>query len=161
VSEEGLDYPRLVQEALLGVVRQALETTAERGLPGDHHFYLTFSTDAPGVVVPPRLKKRYPREMVVVLQHEFFELDVDDESFAVSLKFGGKLERIEVPFAALIAFTDPSIPFGLQFGRAEKEAETEKEKEPAVPPGRGAPSGGAEVFQFPREPARQDPPEDP
>lgn len=154
MSEEGLDYPRLVQEALLGVVREALRTTAERGLQGEHHFYLTFRTDFEGVVVPARLRKRYPSEMVVVLQHEFFELDVDDDSFAVSLKFGGKLERIEVPFASLLAFTDPSVPFGLQFGRPEEEAEEPVPAEPR-PPG-----GSAEVFQFPREPARRDPSED-
>jgi hypothetical protein len=114
VSDDPLDYPRLVQEALLGVVREALRAAAEQGLQGDHHFYLTFRTDADGVVVPRRLRKRYPGEMTVILQHQFFELDVDDESFAVSLKFGGSLERIEVPFAALTAFTDPSVPFGRQ-----------------------------------------------
>jgi hypothetical protein len=154
VSEQDLDYPRLVQQALLGVVRQALRVTAERGLPGEHHFYLSFRTDAPGVVVPRRLRKRYPDEMSVVLQHEFFELDVNEESFAVSLKFGGKLERIEVPFAALTAFTDPSVSFGLQFPRALDEGAAE----PTAPPAEAAtPRAGAEVFQFPREPVRQEP----
>lgn len=161
MSDEGFDYPRLVQDALIGVVRQALRRTAEQGLPGEHHFFLSFRTGDPGVVVPPRLRKRYPAEMTVVLQHEFFELDVNDESFAVSLKFGGELARIEVPFDALTSFTDPSVPFGLQFGRIEPEPPTGA-GEPGAPPREEAPSGGsAEVFQFPQEGGRRGPPEKP
>lgn len=154
MTDEGFDYPRLTQHALLGVVRLALQRTAEHGLPGEHHFYLSFRTDAPGVVVPPRLRKRYPAEMTVVLQHEFFELDVNEESFAVSLKFGGELARIEVPFVALTSFTDPSVPFGLQFGRLDPEPPVE---EPAARPAERGESGGggAEVFQFPRESGRR------
>lgn len=151
MSDEGFDYPRLVQEALLAVVRQALERTAEQGLPGEHHFYLSFQTGAPGVVVPARLRKRYPLEMTVVLQHEFFELDVNEESFAVSLKFGGELARIEVPFAALTSFTDPSVPFGLQFGRVEAEPAGEAKPTPPSPGDDATPGGGAEVFQFPSD----------
>jgi len=160
VSEDGIDYPRLVQEALLDVVRRALGTAAEHGLPGEHHFYLSFRTDAPGVELPPRLRQRYPGEMTVVLQHQFFELDVAEEAFAVSLKFGGSLERIRVPFAALTAFTDPSVPFGLQFGRTE-EPEPGSEAAPEPDPDEGErPPGKAEVFQFPRDAARPEPPDE-
>jgi hypothetical protein len=157
VSDEGFDYPRLVQEALLGVVRRALAAAAERGLQGEHHFFLTFRTTDEGVVLPPRLRKRYPAEMTVVLQHQFFELAVDEESFSVSLKFGGSLERIAVPFAALTAFADPSVSFGLQFPRGESEPPDEEASEGAAS-GPAASGGRAEVFQFPREPQREEPP---
>jgi len=98
-----------------------------------------------------------------VLQHEFFELDVNEDSFAVSLKFGGELARIEVPFAAITSFTDPSVPFGLQFGRGEPDPPADAEA-PRAAPADGATTdtegGGAEVFQFPREGGRRSPPEE-
>jgi hypothetical protein len=105
----------MVEDALRGVVRAALEHTIEHGLSGDHHFYLTFRTQAPGVVMPDFLRERYPEEITIVLQHQFWDLTVDDEAFGVSLSFDNQLAELSVPLAALSAFVDPSVKFGLQF----------------------------------------------
>jgi hypothetical protein len=108
-----IDYAHLLRQALIGVVRAALRS-AEAGLPGDHHFYLTFRTDAPGVSVPPNLRRRFPAEMTIVLQHKFWNLVVDEEGFSVTLRFGGSPQRVEVPYEALVSFVDPSVQFGLR-----------------------------------------------
>jgi hypothetical protein len=115
MSQNALDYERLVDGALKGVVRDALAVTARRGLPGAHHFYLTFKTSHPGVELSETLQARYPDEMTIVLQHQFWGLDVNDDGFEVTLSFSGVSERIKVPFAALTSFVDPSVKFGLQF----------------------------------------------
>lgn len=112
---EGFDYPALLRQATIGVVREVLQATAANGLVGDHHFYLTFRTGDDGVSIPPGLRARYPETMTIVLQHQFGELEVDDEAFAVTLRFGGAWERVRVPFSALASFLDPSVPFGLDF----------------------------------------------
>jgi hypothetical protein len=109
------DYAALLNAATVGVVRQVLADAAEHGLEGDHHFFLTFRTGDAGVRVPPSLARTYPEVMTVVLQHQFVGLEVDDEAFAVTLRFGGTWERVRVPFAALTTFLDPSVPFGLDF----------------------------------------------
>ncbi len=123
MSEEPLRYDWMVEDALRGVVRAALEHTIEHGLSGDHHFYLTFRTQAPGVVMPDFLRERYPEEMTIVLQHQFWDLTVDDAAFGVSLSFDNQLAELSVPFAALSAFVDPSVKFGLQFN-VESGADT-------------------------------------
>ena len=105
----------MVEDALRGVVRAALEHTIAHGLSGDHHFYLTFRTQAPGVVMPDFLRERYPEEMTIILQHQFWDLTVDDEVFGVSLSFDNQLAELSIPLAALSAFVDPSVKFGLQF----------------------------------------------
>lgn len=115
MSSNSLDYERLVDGALKGVVREALALTARRGLPGGHHFYLTFKTTHPGVELSDALRARYPDEMTIVLQHQFWGLEVDEDGFAVTLSFSGVSERLKVPYAALTAFVDPSVKFGLQF----------------------------------------------
>jgi hypothetical protein len=115
MSQNALDYERLVDGALKGVVRDALAVTARRGLPGAHHFYLTFKTTHPGVELSDALRARYPDDMTIVLQHQFWGLDVNDDGFEVTLSFSGVSERIKVPFAALTSFVDPSVKFGLQF----------------------------------------------
>lgn len=115
MSSSTLDYERLVDGALKGVVREALAMTARRGLPGTHHFYLTFKTAHPGVEISDALHARYPDEMTIVLQHQFWGLDVEEDGFAVTLSFSGVSERLKVPYAALTAFVDPSVKFGLQF----------------------------------------------
>ena len=118
---ERFDYPALLRQATIGVVREVLAETATNGLAGEHHFYLTFRTGDDGVAIPPSLRARYPETMTIVLQHQFAELVVDDDAFAVTLRFGGAWERVHVPFAALASFLDPSVPFGLdftQFGNA-------------------------------------------
>jgi len=110
-----IDYPRMMWEALLEVPRRALLRAAREGLPGDHHFYVSFRTDHPGVSLAPGLKARHPREMTIVLQHQYWDLAVGDEAFSVTLRFGGAAERLHVPFAALTAFVDPAAEFGLRF----------------------------------------------
>ncbi|HET9149674.1 MAG TPA: ClpXP protease specificity-enhancing factor SspB [Alphaproteobacteria bacterium] len=115
MSSNTLDYERLVDGALKGVVREALAMTARRGLPGTHHFYLTFKTPHPGVEISEALRTRYPDEMTIVLQHQFWGLEVGEDGFAVTLSFSGVSERLKVPYAALTAFVDPSVKFGLQF----------------------------------------------
>lgn len=112
---EGIDYPGLLRRATLGLVREALELAASEGLPGEHHFFLTFRTAEEGVELPPALARQYPDTMTVVLQHQFWNLDVGDEGFAVTLRFGGQHERLRVPWDAMTAFLDPSVPFGLDF----------------------------------------------
>lgn len=103
----------------MGVVREALRIVSSDGLSGDHHFLLAFRTDAPGVVMPARLRAQYPQEMTIVLQHMFWDLAVDEQRFSVSLRFGGAPEHVEVPFDALTAFADPSAEFGLRFDQVE------------------------------------------
>jgi hypothetical protein len=139
-------YDRMVEEALRGVVREALARTAKTGLVGNHHFYITFRTQSPGVALPDYLLARYPEEMTIVLEHQFWGLEVDDEKFAVTLSFSNKGERLVVPLAAITAFADPSVKFGLQFQEADAgaaakdgpklklaEGEPETPAEPAAP----------------------------
>lgn len=114
-GESTIDYEGLAQEAMRGVVRKVLSATAKTGLPGDHHFYISFDTEAPGVTLSKRLKEKYPREMTIVLQHRFWDLAVSDDRFEVKLTFDGIPERLVVPFAAIKVFFDPSVRFGLQF----------------------------------------------
>jgi hypothetical protein len=120
--ETTFDYPRWIAEALVDVARRALRVVAEDGLPGVHHFYRTLRTDAPGVLLPQSLRNRFPQEMTIVLQHQFWGLAVTDEAFSVSLRFSGARQQITVPFAALIAFADPSVELGLRFRPSAAEA---------------------------------------
>lgn len=114
-----IDYGSLVEKALLGVVRDVLGMVAEHGLPGRHHLYITFRTDHPGVVMDDALHARYPNEMTIVLQHEFWGLEVAADRFSVTLKFNNVPHRLEIPLAAVTVFADPSVEFGLQFTRGE------------------------------------------
>jgi hypothetical protein len=130
MAEDRFDYPKMVETALRGVMREALARTARDGLSGDHHFYIAFRTKAPGVVMPKFLAARYPDDMTVVLQHQFRALEVGDESFSVNLSFQNRSERLRIPFAAVTTFADPSVNFGLQF-----EASAPAPAEPvALPP---------------------------
>jgi hypothetical protein len=108
-------YDLLTQQALRGVVRSVLAEAAKNGLPGDHHFYISFNTTADGVRLSQRLRTQYPEEMTIILQHQFWDLTVDDEGFEVGLSFGGVPEKLSVPFEAVTGFFDPSVQFGLQF----------------------------------------------
>jgi uncharacterized protein len=121
MAESWLRYDRMVEQALRGVVRKALSEAGQRGLPGDHHFYITFHTDRPGVGIADWLHQQYPQEMTIILQHQFWDLVVEEERFAVTLSFGGRHERLTVPFAAITTFADPSVKFGLQFEANEDE----------------------------------------
>lgn len=110
-----LDYDRMVQKALLQVVRDALSLTAEKGLSGSHHFYLTFQTNRSDVQMPENLREKYPEEMTIVLQHQFWNLSVTPSGFGVTLSFDDRHEDLWVPFTAIVSFLDPSVKFGLQF----------------------------------------------
>lgn len=108
-------YDMLAQDALRGVVRRALKVARDEGLPGEHHFYISFRTDAPGVEVSERLRKQYPEEVTIVLQHQFWNLEVNEDRFSVDLTFNKVPERLVVPYSAVQGFFDPSVQFGLQF----------------------------------------------
>ncbi len=110
-----MHYDRLMEDALRGVVRQALRAVAQNGVRGDHHFYITLRTSHPGVTMPDYIRAKHPQEMTIVLQHQFWGLEISEASFAVTLSFNGKHERLVVPFAAVTAFVDPAVQFGLQF----------------------------------------------
>ena len=118
-----MHYDRMVEDALRTVARRALEHAARDGLPGEHHFYLTFRTDDPEVAISEALAGRYPDEMTIVLQHQYWALEVDDAGFGVTLTFASVPERLEVPWRALTAFHDPSVQFGLQFQYRAGEAQ--------------------------------------
>ncbi|MFN7902608.1 MAG: SspB family protein [Holosporales bacterium] len=115
MSDSVLHYDKLVEAALKGVVRNALDIVQKNGLPGAHHFYITFRTEHPDVVIPDYLREQYPDEMTIVLQYQFEDLSVREEFFSVSLSFNNTLEHLTVPFAAVTGFADPSVKFGLQF----------------------------------------------
>ncbi len=112
-------YDILAQAALRGVVRTVLADVAKRGLPGEHHFKISFTTTAPGVRLSERIRGQYPQEMTIVLQHQFWDLEVSEQGFEVGLSFGGIPERVAVPFDAVTAFYDPSVQFGFQFEMIE------------------------------------------
>lgn len=110
-----LRYDRMVERALRGVVFDALSEVQKDGLKGDHHFYITFATDHKGVNIPSYLMERYPSEMTIVLQYQFYDMELTRDKFAVTLSFNNKPERLEIPLAAITIFADPSVNFALQF----------------------------------------------
>jgi hypothetical protein len=122
MAEDLIRYDLLAQNALRGVIRQVLLKVLEEGLPGEHHFFVAFETNAPGVRISPRLKAQYPDEMTIVLQHQFWDLRVDDDRFSIKLSFDNVPETLVVPFAAIKGFFDPSVQFGLQFDVADADA---------------------------------------
>ena len=124
MPEDLMRYDQLAQNALRGVVRDALRKVEKSGLPGDHHFYIQFNTKYPGVNIGERLAERYPREMTVVIQHQFFNLLVTEERFQVELSFDNIPERLVVPFAAVKGFLDPAVQFGLQFEVVQADEQT-------------------------------------
>jgi uncharacterized protein len=119
-------YDALVDDALRSVVRRVLTQVADKGLPGSHHFYISFRSTDPGVMLPDYLRAKYPEEMTIVLQHQYWDLIIGPDSFEVTVSFNKQQERIKVPFAALSAFVDPSVRFGLQFDRKDKAAASDK-----------------------------------
>lgn len=138
MQQPTIRYDLLVQEALRGMVRDLLTKVARDGLPGDHHFFVSFNTHAPGVQLSSRMKARYPDEIRIVLQHQFWDLVVTDKHFEVGLSFSNIPERLIVPFAALTGFHDPSVPFMLKFEPKENEAEALAEE--TEPPQSSAPA---------------------
>jgi hypothetical protein len=133
MATDHIRYDILAQEALRGVLRTVLEDAARNGLPGEHHFFITFDTTAEGVILSDRMRAQYPQEMRIVLQHQFWDLTVTDEGFEVGLSFGGIPERLGVPFAAITAFVDPSVEFGLQFQELTEPGEESDAGVPAEP----------------------------
>jgi uncharacterized protein len=115
VAQDLFQYDKMVERALRGVVRDALARVAQEGPRGAHHFYIGFATGMPGVVIPDNLRERFPEEMTIVLQHQFWDLEIGEESFSVSLSFQKQLERLTIPFAAIRSFADPSVNFALEF----------------------------------------------
>jgi hypothetical protein len=133
MATDHIRYDILAQDALRGMVRTVLEDIAKNGLPGDHHFFITFDTGGEGVKVSQRMRAQYPQDMTIVLQHQFWDLIVTEEQFEVGLSFGGIPERLVVPFAAIKSFVDPSVHFQLEFPPSDAEAETPTANLPAVP----------------------------
>ncbi len=134
MATDHIRYDILAQAALRGVVRTVLADAAKKGLPGEHHFKITFNTTAPGVKLSERMRGRYPEEMTIVLQHQFWDLIVTEEGFEVGLSFGGIPERVGVPFETVTAFYDPAVQFGFQFEIIEGAAEDEAGVKPAEQP---------------------------
>jgi hypothetical protein len=158
-------YDLLTQQALRDVVRRVLAEAAKKGLPGEHHFYISFDTRADGVRLSERLKAQYPEQMTIILQHQFWDLSVSDTGFEVGLSFGGIPEKLVVPFEAVKGFFDPSVQFGLQFeeiGTEEAAAESttpapapasplpEPKPVPAPAAAEPKPASGAEVVSLDR-----------
>jgi hypothetical protein len=167
MATDHIRYDVLARDALRSVLRRVLTDAAEHGLPGEHHFFITFLSTAEGVKLSPRLLAQYPEEMTVILQHQFWDLVVTEDRFEVGLSFGGIPERLVVPFNSIKSFFDPSVQFGLQFEPADA-AETAASNLPAVPAARSSaltvpaavaektddeppkPSEGAEVVRLDR-----------
>jgi uncharacterized protein len=131
MAQDLFQYEKMVETALRGVVREALERAARDGLRGGHHFYISFRTGAPGVIIPPQLLAKYPEEMTIVLQHQFWGLEVGEHAFSVTLSFSSRMEQLTIPFAAITTFADPSVKFGLQF--QVPSAMSAEPAEPALP----------------------------
>ena len=129
MASDLIRYDLLVQDALRNVVRKVLVDTVKEGLRGDHHFFITFRTKAPGLRLSERMRARYPEEMTIILQHQFWDLAVTDHAFEVGLSFGGVPERLLIPFDAISAFSDPAAEFGLKF---EPRTETDAERNPGT-----------------------------
>ena len=142
--ESLIPYDEIVQDALRAVVGRVLgEVERSGGLPGDHHFYITFKTRHPGVAIPKHLMERFPDEMTIVIQHRFWDLKVEDDNFTVGLSFGGVPATLHVPFAAVTQFHDPAVEFALTFqaNAVEEPLEEHEEAENDVPRSEGADDG--------------------
>jgi hypothetical protein len=144
MASDRFRYDQYVDDALRGVARRVLRDVAQHGLTGTHHFYISFRTSHAGVEMPDYLRARYPEEITVVLQHQFWGLEITEEQFTVTVSFNRQNERLVVPFAALTAFVDPSVRFGLQFedGKAEAGTTSGPDTRPPSGPETPGPGGG-------------------
>jgi hypothetical protein len=160
MAEDHIRYDILAQEALRGVMRKVLAEVARTGLPGNHHFFITFLTNAPGVRISPRLREKYPEQMTIVIQFQYWDLKVSDTGFEVGLSFSDVPERLEIPFAAVRGFYDPSVNFELEFD-VKTEAAAETEGKPAKAPAEIAKASPAakkaDARKKPSEPAKEEP----
>lgn len=144
------DYPRYVQSALRQVVYFALKETETHGLEGGHHFQLSLRTRHPSAHIPAFLRDQYPEEMVIVLENQFWDLEVDSDAFSVTLSFGGKRHRLTIPFEAVTAFADPEAQFGLRFDPEPAAGATSEPSDEVAPPEPPHPEGGGRVVQMDR-----------
>lgn len=142
-----IDYGKLMHRAMRGLIHTVLADVAKNGLPGDHHFFITFDTSVDGVEMAKWLQERYPEEMTLVLQHWFADLAVTEEGFSVTLNFGNNPENIKVPFDAVRTFVDPSVEFGLRFESHAGEDDTEEDTPEDDPP---PPKGEAQIVRLDR-----------
>jgi uncharacterized protein len=149
MATDHIRYDLLAQDALRGVVRSVLADTAKNGLPGEHHFYISFDTNADGVRMSARLREQYPQEMTIILQHQFWDLEVAEDHFDVGLSFNGVPERLTVPFEAVKSFFDPAVQFGLQFETIDEQRDASSEKPREKP----RPSAGQKSRARPKVPA--------
>ena len=146
---DALDYPGFLQDALRDMVRRVLEHVAENGLPGEHHFFIGFATKYPGVVIPSFLRDQYPEAMKIVIQHQYWDLEVDEVAFSITLSFGTARHRLIVPFEALLEFQDPAANLGMAFEPGRVAGVVPGADEEPEPP---EPSRPADVIQFPKRP---------
>jgi hypothetical protein len=156
MATDHIRYDVLARDALRGVLRRVLSDAAAHGLPGEHHFFITFLSKDEGVKLSPRLLAQYPEEMTVILQHQFWDLVVSDDRFEVGLSFGGVPERLVVPFSAIKSFFDPSVQFGLKFEPSDVAAEAPKNAPAAPAPSAGmvpAPLPSTETSEEPAKPS--------
>jgi len=153
MATDHIRYDVLARDALRGVLRKVLSDAAAHGLPGEHHFFITFISTAEGVRLSPRLLAQYPDEMTIILQHQFWDLVVHDDRFEVGLSFGGIPERLAVPFSAIKSFFDPSVQFGLQFEPSDAAEPPAAKNLPAAP--------AASAVAAPVETATEEQPEEP
>lgn len=153
----GIDYGNLMHRAMRGLIQEVLAGVQENGLPGDHHFFITFDTTHPDAEIADWLSDRYPGDMTVVMQHWFDNLDVSDEGFAVTLNFGDNPERLYIPYDAIKTFVDPSVEFGLRFETSDDDDDDDAPNPtPPDPPSGGAPEEGGKSGQKDAEVVRLD-----
>ena len=153
MATDHIRYDVLARDALRGVLRKVLSDAAAHGLPGEHHFFITFLSQAEGVKLSPRLLAQYPEEMTIILQHQFWDLVVSVDRFEVGLSFGGIPERLAVPFSAIKSFFDPSVQFGMQFEPSDAAEPPAAKNLPAAP--------AASAVAAPVETATEEQPEEP
>jgi uncharacterized protein len=153
MATDHIRYDVLARDALRGVLRRVLADAGEHGLPGDHHFFITFRSTAEGVKLSPRLLAQYPEEMTIILQHQFWDLVVTDDRFEVGLSFGGIPERLVIPFSAIKSFFDPSVQFGLQFETSDASAEPAAASDTPAAPTTSLPAPAEGVAGEPAKPA--------
>ena len=158
MATDHIRYDVLARDALRGVLRKVLTDAAAHGLPGEHHFFITFVSKAEGVKLSPRLLAQYPEEMTIILQHQFWDLTVLEDRFEVGLSFGGIPERLVVPFSAIKSFLDPSVKFGLQFDTSDvAEVAPASPAVDQAPAAAAVPAPAAETAQTEDEPAATSP----
>lgn len=149
MATDQIRYDVLARDALRGVLKQVLADAAEQGLPGEHHFYITFLSKADGVKISPRLLSQYPQEMTVILQHQFWDLVVTEDRFEVGLSFNGIPERLVIPFTSIKSFFDPSVQFGLQFEPVDEPVAAAEPAAVETLPAAVASATGAETSEEP------------